>query len=105
MQIWTMLDPKNAKDRLDNVQLWISNSFTWAYAVTHQIWILFMIVLYISPLGKIKLGKPSDTPGACAIALGMTLPAWLDCYITIQRGHPVHLPRLLASPLLYSCCG
>jgi glycine betaine transporter len=30
--------------------------------VLAQVWIVFLLVVYISPLGKVKLGKPNDVP-------------------------------------------
>jgi choline-glycine betaine transporter len=64
LQIWCMVDKENASVQLDDVQRWITDTLTWAYMGTQQIWVVFLVVLYVSRLGGVKLGKPNDEPGA-----------------------------------------
>ena len=42
--------------------LWITEVFTWMYIGTSDIWAVFMVVLYFSKYGNMKLGKPDDKP-------------------------------------------
>jgi choline-glycine betaine transporter len=60
--IWCMLDPEGANDKLKDVQRWVSDTMAWMYMLTRQFWVIFLIVLYVSKLGKLKMGKPGDKP-------------------------------------------
>jgi choline-glycine betaine transporter len=62
MQIWCMLTPAEAYSDITDAQLWITYTLTWIYMATQQIWVLFLIVLYCSRLGGMKLGHPNDQP-------------------------------------------
>ncbi|KAL9963052.1 hypothetical protein ACROYT_G032215 [Oculina patagonica] len=42
--------------------LWITEVFTWMYIGTQDVWAIFIIALYVSKYGNIKLGKPDDKP-------------------------------------------
>lgn len=41
---------------------WITHTCTWMYIGTQDVWAVFIIVLYFSKYGKMKLGKPDDKP-------------------------------------------
>lgn len=41
---------------------WITNTFGWYYMTIFTIILFFFIFLAISPIGKLKLGKPNDRP-------------------------------------------
>eukprot|EP00397_Hematodinium_sp_SG-2012_P004023 GEMP01004034.1.p1 GENE.GEMP01004034.1~~GEMP01004034.1.p1 ORF type:complete len:789 (+),score=117.18 GEMP01004034.1:487-2853(+) len=47
--------------------------FSWLYVGTHNIWIIFIIVLYMSKYGSMKLGKPGDVPEYSAATWFMML--------------------------------
>ena len=40
----------------------ISSNFAWFYLGVQNIWILFLIYIFFSKYGKIKLGKDDDKP-------------------------------------------
>ncbi|MFW6335617.1 MAG: BCCT family transporter [Phycisphaeraceae bacterium] len=45
-----------------SVQNWITTQFGWVYIVSVTIFLLFVLWLFISPYGHIKLGKDDDEP-------------------------------------------
>ena len=42
--------------------LWITRTFTWMYLGMQDVWAVFIIVLYFSKYGEMKLGKPDEKP-------------------------------------------
>eukprot|EP00892_Ulva_mutabilis_P009681 jgi/Ulvmu1/7085/UM033_0146.1 len=60
--IWCMVSPAEANARLQDVKRWVTFTFTWAYMLTQQAWVVFLILLYFSRLGSLKLGRPHDQP-------------------------------------------
>ena len=62
VQIWCMGWPTEADRDIDSVQKWVTFTLTWIYMLTQQIWVIFLIVLYCSHLGGMKLGSPDDVP-------------------------------------------
>ena len=57
--IWAVVDP-NASTIMGGWQSGITQSFTWLYMITQQVWVLFIIILYFSPYAHMKMGKPED---------------------------------------------
>jgi len=41
---------------------WVTQCFTWLYILTQDVWILFVVWLFFSRYGKIKLGRDEDEP-------------------------------------------
>ena len=41
---------------------WITQTFTWMYIGTQNAWAVFIIALYFSKYGTMKLGKPDEKP-------------------------------------------
>ena len=60
--IWCAVDADKANAEMSKWMLWITEVFTWMYIGTQDVWFLFIIVLYFSKYGKMKLGKPDDKP-------------------------------------------
>ena len=60
--IWCAVDADKANTEMSKWMLWITQVFTWMYIGTQDVWFLFIIVLYFSKYGKMKLGKPDDKP-------------------------------------------
>lgn len=60
VQIWCMKWPLEANRDIDNAQKWVTFTLTWIYMLTQQIWVIFLIVLYCSHLGGMKLGGPGE---------------------------------------------
>ncbi|KAL9963051.1 hypothetical protein ACROYT_G032214 [Oculina patagonica] len=52
--------------------------FTWLYIGTQDVWAIFIIVLYFSKYGNMKLGKPDDKPDLLQGVVRGLLSA-LDC--------------------------
>ena len=42
--------------------LWITRTWSWLYIATQNIWFIFIVILYFSKYGNMKLGKPNDKP-------------------------------------------
>jgi len=58
---WCMFyDDANAD--MAEARAWITDNFTWLYVGSQDVWALFMIVLYFSKYGKLKLGKDDESP-------------------------------------------
>lgn len=62
MQIWTMVNPGPANEDISGAKSWVTFSLTWAYMLSQQLWVVFLLVLYCSRLGGMKLGKEGDDP-------------------------------------------
>lgn len=45
-----------------SVSTWVSDTFGWYYMLLYTVILGFCIFLAFSPIGKLKLGKPSDKP-------------------------------------------
>ena len=43
-------------------KFFIVNHFTWLYIGSQNIYAVFIVVLYFSKYGNLKLGKPGDVP-------------------------------------------
>lgn len=60
--VWCMVEAEAANKKMSECKMWITNTFTWMYIGTQDAWALFILVLYFSKYGKMKLGKPDDKP-------------------------------------------
>lgn len=59
---WCMIEPDVANKHMGEWKKWITESFTWMYIGTQDAWAVFIIALYFSKYGKMKLGKPDEKP-------------------------------------------
>lgn len=59
---WCMIEPEAANKQMGIWKLWITRTFTWMYIGTQDAWAVFIIVLYFSKYGEMKLGKPDEKP-------------------------------------------
>ena len=59
---WCMARPQNAKQELVKWKYWVTEKWTWLYIGTQDVWAVFIIVLYFSKYGDVKLGKPDEKP-------------------------------------------
>ena len=59
---YCMIKPETAKEEMGEWKSWITRTFTWMYIGTQDAWAVFIIVLYFSKYGKMKLGKPDEKP-------------------------------------------
>lgn len=60
--IWCSVQTDVASDEMKKWMKWITHTCTWMYIGTQDAWALFIIVLYFSKYGNMKLGKPDDKP-------------------------------------------
>lgn len=60
--VWCMVEAEAANRQMSECKTWITDTFTWMYIGTQDAWALFILVLYFSKYGKMKLGKPDDKP-------------------------------------------
>lgn len=60
--IWCAVQADVANKEMSKWMLWITETFTWMYIGTQDVWAIFIVVLYFSKYGKMKLGKPEDKP-------------------------------------------
>ncbi|MEK5379979.1 glycine betaine uptake BCCT transporter [Niallia sp. FSL W8-0635] len=56
------LAPDTLKEGSASVQSFITDSFGWYYLIVVTFFVIICLYLLISPVGKIKLGKPEDKP-------------------------------------------
>jgi choline-glycine betaine transporter len=57
-----MVTPEGANEDLDETKRWVTFTMTWAYMLSQQLWVVFLLIVYCSRLGGMKLGKPGDDP-------------------------------------------
>lgn len=60
--LWGALSPRSLQNIAGDALEWTITSFGWFYMLITAFFVLFVIVLAISPFGKIKLGKEDDEP-------------------------------------------
>ena len=54
--VWFMTEPEVANTKMAEWKTWITQTFTWIYIGTQDAWAVFIIVLYFSKYGNMKLG-------------------------------------------------
>ena len=59
---WCIMKPEIANSTMAEWKTWITATFTWMYIGTQDAWAVFVIVLYFSKYGNMKLGKPDEKP-------------------------------------------
>ena len=59
---WCIIKPETANSTMAEWKTWITATFTWMYIGTQDAWAVFIIVLYFSKYGNMKLGKPDEKP-------------------------------------------
>lgn len=60
--LWGVLSPSSLEYTATNALTWLITNFGWFYMLITAFFVLFVIVLAISPFGKIRLGKQDDRP-------------------------------------------
>ena len=60
--IWCSVKSEVAYNEMTGWMAWITETCTWMYIGTQDAWAVFIIVLYFSKYGTMKLGKPDDKP-------------------------------------------
>ena len=60
--VWCVMKSEAANIEMAQVKMWITDTFTWLYIGCEDAWAMFIIALYFSKYGSMKLGKPDDKP-------------------------------------------
>lgn len=60
--LWGALSPSSLNSLASDALEWMITNFGWFYMLITAFFVLFVIVLAISPYGNIRLGKPEDRP-------------------------------------------
>ena len=60
--IWAMVDTDNITNYMKEAKRWITEKFTWLYICTQDAWFVFIIIVYFSKYGKMKLGRDEEKP-------------------------------------------
>lgn len=60
--LWTMFFTESASTVIDAALSWISDTFGWFYFVAILAYLLFVIVVALSPMGKVRLGQDHTRP-------------------------------------------
>src|SRR5690625_5027467 len=60
--LWGVISPNSLNELASDALEWMITNFGWFYMLITAFFVLFVIVLAISPFGKIRLGKPDDRP-------------------------------------------
>lgn len=60
--LWGTLSPQSLSQAAGNALEWMITNFGWFYMLVAAFFVLFVIVLAISPYGKIRLGKDDERP-------------------------------------------
>ncbi|WP_174731701.1 glycine betaine uptake BCCT transporter [Mesobacillus harenae] len=71
--------PEQLESLTANIQGFLSNAFGWYYLILVTIFVLVCLYLLISPVGRIKLGKPDDKPE-------FSRPTWLAMLFSAGMG-------------------
>jgi glycine betaine transporter len=74
-----VMKPEMLENVSANVQAFITNSFGWYYLILVTIIVVICLYFLISPLGRIKLGKPDDKPE-------FSRPTWLAMLFSAGMG-------------------
>eukprot|EP00892_Ulva_mutabilis_P009687 jgi/Ulvmu1/7090/UM033_0151.1 len=59
---WCMIRPEKSNAELGDVQLWVTFTFSWLIMGLQNIFVVFLVALFASKLGALKLGQPDDKP-------------------------------------------
>ncbi|WP_335964680.1 BCCT family transporter [Galbibacter sp. PAP.153] len=60
--VFAFMDPQGVYNYIENWSLWVRDWFGNFYLVLGFFSVIFLLCIAISPLGKVKLGTPKDTP-------------------------------------------
>ncbi len=60
--LWGALSPNSLNEAANSGLSWMITNFGWFYMLITALFVAFVIILALSPYGKIKLGKPDDEP-------------------------------------------
>src|SRR5699024_3978290 len=74
--LWGALSPTSLNEAASSGLTWMIENFGWFYMLITALFVLFVIILALSPYGKIRLGKTDDRPEYSWISwIGMSFAA------------------------------
>ncbi|MCQ6275258.1 BCCT family transporter [Bacillus sp. V3B] len=77
--IFGIIAPEALENVTASVQSFISDSFGWYYLIIVTLFLIVCLYLLISPAGRIKLGRPDDTPE-------FSRPTWIAMLFSAGMG-------------------
>ncbi|TFE03383.1 BCCT family transporter [Jeotgalibacillus sp. R-1-5s-1] len=60
--IYAIAAPGSFEEATANAQAFVSSTFGWYYLIIVTVMVIFCIVLALTPIGQIRLGKPDERP-------------------------------------------
>jgi betaine/carnitine transporter, BCCT family len=60
--IGTLVFRDQAGDVLNGLRVWLTSTFDWLFMIAANLFVLFCLVVLLSPLGKVRLGGPDARP-------------------------------------------
>ena len=60
--VWAMMMPEEANAEFAAWKLWVGVNFTWLYIGSQDAWAVFIIYLFFSKYGSVRLGPEGSTP-------------------------------------------
>jgi glycine betaine transporter len=60
--LFGIIAPKALETATENIQNFITDYFGWYYLIVATIFLIVCIYLFITPMGRIKLGNQDDKP-------------------------------------------
>ena len=59
---FAMIFPDTAEEGLSGLRLWLESTFDWVYMGAANLFVIFCLILMLSPMGRIRLGGPQAKP-------------------------------------------
>lgn len=60
--IWTVADTETAIVEMLKGKEWMIDKFTWLFIITQDAWFIFLVIIYFSKYGSMKLGRDDEEP-------------------------------------------
>lgn len=60
--IGTLMVPEQATALFGSMRDWVTSNFSWFFILTGNVFVVFCIVLIVTPLGSVRLGGPDARP-------------------------------------------
>ena len=57
-----MVFPVKSHEHMTTLKNWITGNFTWLYIGGINLWFVFIVVVFISKYGNLKIGRDDDEP-------------------------------------------
>ena len=62
LMVWSIVDTERAAGEMAKGKRWITETFTWFFVINQNIWFIFLMVIYFSKYGSMKLGRDDEEP-------------------------------------------